>query len=120
MDMQFEMRAQYYKHIVKAQHRGNEEAAFVVRDFPVRGSFGFPNVFILHVDHEIALIYYCQSQLFLFNLQDALIITREELYEGDKVEQMVKILEQNGAHLPLYEVYQNTCALRVVPDPPIV
>ncbi len=97
----------------KRVNRHNNDAVFVFRNLYM-GLLGFPNIFVLYQDEQVALIHFCQKELFLFNLEDSLLLSRDQfLYDRNLFHKMDDILLLNGVKSKLIDLNQLKCAKTV-------
>ena len=85
------------------------KASFVARAFTY-GLFGQPNIFVVHVDEKLALVYFCQSQFFFFNDIHVLGLARHR-YEGKLFPSVFDSFET------LVEQFDNKTALTRIDQP---
>ncbi len=70
------------------------DASFCVRRPPLFGTLGHPNLFSLHCDDDIAVLYFCQPTAAFFNIQSAIILVRDHFVHDPRAPQRIAELEE--------------------------
>ncbi len=87
----------------------NEAATFVQEDVLQKliGRFKFS---VLYQESGIVLFYFCQSLLFFFRNEDAVVLSRDQnMYDRQVFYNIDAALQRNGAHVTLYDLNQLRC-----------
>ena len=91
----------------------NLDASFNYKKSPFCGSFDHANLFFLHLDEDIAVVYFCQPIFFVLSDQDLYVLARNQSLQPEIYsERLRKVLLRNDITLSLKTLDQSKCMER--------